>query len=171
MQIRSTFLRKVANRQTNNDEDITSLAAVTMTTFTLCAYPRVSAPLSSSLRVNGPLSVVSVELNGVGRINEVITVRPARVIRRGQPFAGIPYTICNQPPGSLSLVISAGWETSTGQGPLAVHVGFKERTKAYLYSACYELLISRRSGTARGITQLYLPPTRLSTSGMNHACF
>ena len=24
---------------------------------------------------------------------------------------------------------------------------------------------------ARGITQFYLPPTRLSTSGMNHTCF
>jgi len=37
----------------------------------------------------------------------------------------------------------------------------------------HEKLISRalRYGPCqRGITQIYLPPTRLSTSGMNHTC-
>ena len=53
------LLRKVANRQTNrqtnNDDCTSSLAELTVTAFTLCAYRRVSAPLRTAFDVNGPL--------------------------------------------------------------------------------------------------------------------
>jgi len=43
----------------------------------------------------------------------------------------------------------------------------------FVYSAYCEQLISKHSGVARvnkGSHSFYLPPTGLSTSGMNHAC-
>jgi len=56
--------------------------------------------------------------------------------------------------------------------PLSILKEAYSLKKAYLYSAYYELLISRRSGMARvnERSQFYLLATHLSTSGMNHTC-